>query len=326
MEKEVEKEGSPLSHRPVLYQQIINAIRPKPGGYYVDCTLGAGGHASGILRRSSPTGCLLGLEVDPQAISLAKQRLAPFRSRVEIINTSYISLGECLESVDWYDVDGIYFDLGISSMQLDTPERGFSFRVDAPLDMRFDPQNPTRAVDLVNNLREKELADLIYLYGEERRSRQIAKQIINSRPVHTTTQLAEIVMRAKRSGRRSYQRKKAGRKSILHPATRTFQALRIAVNRELESLEIVLPLAVSALTSGGRLAVISFHSLEDRIVKKFFRQESKDCICPDEQPVCTCEHRAILIEVTRKPIRPEQKEIEDNPRSRSARLRIAEKI
>jgi 16S rRNA (cytosine1402-N4)-methyltransferase len=326
MEKAVEKEGNPLSHRPVLYQQIINAIRPKPGGYYVDCTLGAGGHASGILRRSSPTGCLLGLEVDPQAISLAKQRLAPFRSRVKIINTSYISVGECLESVDWYGVDGIYFDLGVSSMQLDTPERGFSFRVDAPLDMRFDPQNPTLAVDLVNNLREKELADLIYLYGEERRSRQIAKQIINSRPVHTTTQLAEIVTRAKRSGRRSYQRKKAGRKSILHPATRTFQALRIAVNRELESLEIVLPLAVAALTSGGRLAVISFHSLEDRIVKKFFRQESKDCICPDEQPVCTCEHRAILIEVTRKPIRPEQKEIEDNPRSRSARLRIAEKI
>jgi 16S rRNA (cytosine1402-N4)-methyltransferase len=181
--------------------------------------------------------------------------------------------------------------------------------------MRFDPRNPATAADLVNYLPEKELADLIYRYGEERRSRQIARAIVKARPIETTQELAQLVARAVRGGRQD-----------IHPATKTFQALRIAVNQELESLETVLPQAVASLNPGGRLAVIAFHSLEDRIVKQFFRQESRDCICPPRQPVCTCNHQATIREITRRPIMPQDKEIQENPRARSARLRVAEKI
>jgi 16S rRNA (cytosine1402-N4)-methyltransferase len=204
-------------------------------------------------------------------------------------------------------------------MQFDTPERGFSFQVDAPLDMRFDPRNPISAADLVNNLPERELADLIFRYGEERHSRKVARAIVKARPIYTTGQLAKLVSEAVPSGRRRSR-------DHLHPATRTFQALRIVVNRELEALESCLPQAVSALAPGGRLAIIAFHSLEDRIVKQYFRQESRDCICPPGQPVCTCEHVAVLKEITRRPIRPQDAEIDRNPRSRSARLRVAEKL
>jgi 16S rRNA (cytosine1402-N4)-methyltransferase len=207
-------------------------------------------------------------------------------------------------------------------MQLDTPSRGFSFRSDAPLDMRFDPQNDVTAAELVNTLSEAELADILYIYGEERRSRQIARAIVRRRPIRTTRELANIV-----SGLISQDnRRTSSGKRRIHPATRTFQALRIAVNRELDALESVLPQALAALSPGGRLVVISYHSLEDRLVKRFFRRESKDCICPPRQPVCSCEHSAQLIEVTRKPIRPAEVEVERNPRSRSARLRVAEKI
>jgi 16S rRNA (cytosine1402-N4)-methyltransferase len=219
----------------------------------------------------------------------------------------------------WTAVDGILLDLGVSSMQLDTPERGFSFQTGAPLDMRFDPRNPVTAASLVNTWPEAELADILYRYGEERSSRQIARAIVQARPVETTTQLAEVVLRAS-SSHGPYRRER------LHPATRTFQALRIAVNRELEAIEVVLPQAVSLLKAGGRLAVISFHSLEDRIVKQYMRRESQDCICPPRQPVCTCGHHATLVEITRHPIRPQDLEVERNPRSRSARLRVAEKI
>ncbi|HIE57168.1 MAG TPA: 16S rRNA (cytosine(1402)-N(4))-methyltransferase RsmH, partial [Anaerolineales bacterium] len=212
-------------------------------------------------------------------------------------------------------VHGILLDLGLSSTQLDTPERGFSFRNDAPLDMRFNPDAPLTAAELVNALPEDELADVIYRYGEEPRSRRIARAIVAARPVKSTGELAEIVARVIRS------RKKAG----IHPATRTFQALRIAVNRELDAIEQVLPQAVEALVPGGRLAVISFHSLEDRIVKQFFRRESQNCLCPPRQPVCTCGHQASLMEITRKPIRPSEAETSQNPRARSSRLRVAEK-
>jgi 16S rRNA (cytosine1402-N4)-methyltransferase len=215
----------------------------------------------------------------------------------------------------WQNVEGILLDLGISSMQLDNPERGFSFRQDAGLDMRFDQQNPVRAVDLVNTLPEKDLADLIYRFGEERRSRQVARAIIRARPVQTTLHLAEIVSASTKSGRPG-----------MHPATRTFQALRIAVNEELDSLKETLPQAVNALSPGGRLAVISYHSLEDRIVKHYFRRESIDCICPPKQPVCDCGHAASVKIITKRPIRPKDDEIEDNPRARSARLRVAERI
>jgi 16S rRNA (cytosine1402-N4)-methyltransferase len=302
-------------HVPVLYHEIIQALQPKPGGFYVDGTLGAGGHAWGILEASNPDGKLLGLDLDPQALSLAEERLAPFGSRTILRQASYVTLSEQLVSLGWEAVHGIVLDLGVSSMQLDTPERGFSFRSDAPLDMRFNPEASTTAANLVNHLPEADLADLIYRYGEERRSRQVARAIVAARPIFTTGQLAEVIAKATQSG-----------KPGIHPATRTFQALRIAVNGELEAIEQVLPQAVEALIPGGRLAVISFHSLEDRIVKQFFRQEIKDCLCPPKQPICTCDHKASLAEITRKPIQPSETEAFENPRARSSRLRIAEKL
>jgi 16S rRNA (cytosine1402-N4)-methyltransferase len=255
---------------------------------------------------------LLGLDLDPEALALAGERLAEYGSRAILRQASYTTLPAQLNAVDWPEVDGIVIDLGVSSMQLDRPQRGFSFNKEAPLDMRFDPEQTLTAGDLVNELPERDLADLIYQYGEERRSRRIAAAIVRARPVQTTTELAAIIARAAGGGKR-------------HPATRSFQALRIAVNRELEAVKTVLPLAVAALKPGGRLALIAFHSLEDRIVKQFFRMESRDCICPPEQPVCNCEHKAALREVSRKPLRPEAAEVAANPRARSARLRVVEK-
>jgi 16S rRNA (cytosine1402-N4)-methyltransferase len=306
---------APDPHLPVLYNEIIHALQPQREGFYVDSTLGAGGHAAGILEASQPDGRLLGLDLDPQAVQIASQRLAKYGQRIVIVQASYTSLQEQLERLGWQAVQGILLDLGVSSMQLDTPGRGFSFQVDSPLDMRFDPANPVTADQLVNNLRENDLADVIYRYGEERRAYQVARAIVRSRPIHTTSRLAEVISRATRGGR-----------SGIHPATRTFQALRIAVNHELEALETVLLQAVASLAPAGRLAVISFHSLEDRMVKNFFRQESQDCICPPRQLVCTCGHRANLVVITRHPIRPSEDEIHANPRARSAKLRVVEKI
>ena len=306
-------------HRPVLYHEIIHAIGPRRGGLYVDGTLGAGGHAWGILDASQPDGRLLGLDVDPQALQLAQEKLAPFGERATLVQACYTTLPEQLERLGWAAVDGIVLDLGLSSMQLDTPERGFSFRAEAALDMRFDPGNRRSAAQLVNELAEGELADVLFKYGEERNARQVARAIVRARPLTTTRQLAEVVARATSGG-------------AIHPATRTFQALRIAVNQELEKLETVLPLAVSALARpaegcpAGRLAVIAFHSLEDRLVKQYFRREGRDCLCPPRQPICTCGHKAILREITRQPIRPQEEEIKDNPRARSARLRIVERL
>jgi 16S rRNA (cytosine1402-N4)-methyltransferase len=267
------------------------------------------------LEASAPDGRLLGLDVDPQALELAREQLSAFSTRAILLRASYTSLTTHLAELGWAAVDGILLDLGISSMQVDTPERGFSFNVDAPLDMRFDPDQPLRAVDLVNGLEESELANLLFSLGEEQRARQVARAIVKARPLYTTRQLAQVVSGATRSGRPG-----------MHPATRTFQALRIAVNRELEALAQVLPQAVAALAPGGRLAVISFHSLEDRIVKQFMHRESQDCICPPRQPICTCGHRASLIRINRRPIQPQSAEIKENPRSRSARLRVAEKL
>jgi 16S rRNA (cytosine1402-N4)-methyltransferase len=214
----------------------------------------------------------------------------------------------------WAAVDGILLDFGVSSMQLDTPERGFSFLHDGPLDMRFAPSAASSAADLVNALAESDLADIIFRYGEERLSRRIARVIVQNRPITTTKQLADLIL------------KHLGKRERIHPATRTFQALRIAVNSELEAVETVLPLAVSLLNTGGRLAVISFHSLEDRLVKEYFRRESVDCICPPRQPICTCGHKASIKELNRKPIEADEAEIQENSRSRSAKLRVAEKI
>jgi 16S rRNA (cytosine1402-N4)-methyltransferase len=314
-----------LPHRPVLYQEIIHALQPDRGGRYVDCTLGAGGHAWGILQTSSPDGLLLGLDVDPQAIALAQQQLEPFGKRAILVCASYVTIGEQLRKLGWQAVNGVLLDLGVSSMQLDTPQRGFSFLQSAPLDMRFDPSSSLRAADLVNNLPESKLAELLFRYGEEPQARRIARAIVESRPLTTTVELAELVNRVVGQPRSRSERKSRSGKRI-HPATRTFQALRIAVNRELEALELVLPQTLEALSPGGRLAVISFHSLEDRIVKQFVRRESKDCICPPRQPVCTCGHRATLMEVGHRAVKPGTQEIELNPRARSARLRVAERI
>jgi 16S rRNA (cytosine1402-N4)-methyltransferase len=302
-------------HQPVLYHEIISFLQPQSGGRFVDCTVGTGGHAWGILQASQPDGYLLGLDVDPAAIELAREHLSVYGSRVILMCASYALLTEQLAIVSWSEVHGILLDLGVSSIQLDTARRGFSFKFDAPLDMRYNPDMPTTAADLVNQLPEDKLASLLNNYGEVRHSRQVARAIVRSRPIQTTCQLVEIV--APIASRR-YQK--------IHPATQIFQALRIAVNNELESVEAVLPQAMKMLAKGGRLAVISFHSLEDRIIKKFFRQESRDCVCPPEQPQCTCGHRAVLRVITPKPVRPSQAEISVNPRSRSARLRVAEKL
>jgi 16S rRNA (cytosine1402-N4)-methyltransferase len=290
-------------------------LQPKSGGRYVDGTLGAGGHAAGILAASSPDGLLLGLDVDPQALELARKRLAPFGERACLVQASYTTLSKQLAALGWSNVNGILLDLGASSMAFDTPERGFSFQADGPLDMRFDPANPLAAVELVNGVPEAELADLIYRYGEEPAARRIAQAIVHARPVSGTQALAETIVKAC-----------GGKRGRIHPATRTFQALRIAVNQELEAIKTVLPQTVRALEPGGRLAIIAFQSLEDRIIKEFCRQESRDCLCPPRQPVCTCGHKASIREVTRRPIQPAAEEIQQNPRARSAKLRIAEKL
>jgi 16S rRNA (cytosine1402-N4)-methyltransferase len=301
-------------HRPVLYKEIIHALQPHTGGHYVDGTLGAGGHARGIMEASAPDGQLLGLDVDPQALAIARRNLAPYEHRIHLAQASYTSLSAQLARLGWGAVDGIVLDLGASSMQFDTPERGFSFMHDAPLDMRFGPHALQTAADLVNKYSERELADLIYQYGEERESRKIARAIVRARPIRTTRDLvAAIEAVSPRRGER------------VHPATRTFQALRIAVNEELTSIEEVLPQAVTALKPGGRLAVISFHSLEDRIVKDFFREQSRDLVNPPYEQIYPEERKATLKEVNRKPIMPSEDEIKNNPRARSAKLRIVEK-
>lgn len=304
-----------MNHLPVLYNEIIHAMQPHREGLYVDGTVGAGGHAWGILQACSPDGLLLGMDVDPQALDLAQVKLAEYGQRAHLVQASYVTLNEQLESLGWHQVDGILLDLGLSSMQLETQSRGFSFQSEAPLDMRFNPASITTASDLINHLDEKVLADLLYRYGEEHRSKLVARAIVRARPITTTTELAKVVAKVTTGG-----------KSGIHPATRTFQALRIVVNNELEALEDVLPQAITALIPGGRLAVIAFHSLEDRIVKQFMHRESRDCICPPDQPICTCGHKATLREISRKPIRPQVDEVQANPRSRSARLRVAERL
>jgi len=305
----------PPRHVPVLYNVVLSALRPAPGCRLLDGTVGAGGHAWGLLEASAPDGELLGLDRDPAALRIAAERLTPFGARAHLRQASFAELKAALEAEGWDQVDGVLLDLGMSSMQVDDPQRGFSFQQDGPLDMRFDPSAPETAADLVNNLQAGELADLLTRFGEEPRARRVAQAIVAARPIHTTRELADVVARAA-----GY---KGGR---THPATRTFQALRIAVNEELGALAQGLEQAVGCLRPGGRLAVISFHSLEDRAVKRFMRRESSDCLCPPRQPACTCGHFASLKEITRSPIRPEDDEVRQNARARSARLRIAERL
>ncbi len=305
---------APQPHRSVLYQETIEYLAPKSSGRYLDCTAGAGGHAFGILEASSPDGQLIAIDLDPTAIQLTSERLRPFGQRATVLHDSYLNSARILQRKGWEKVDGILLDLGVSSMQLDQVERGFSFRSEAPLDMRFNPTAGETAADLVNRLTEKELADVIWKYGEERHSRRIARRIIQTRPVLTTTQLAEAVRSAV-----------GGTRGRIDPATRTFQAIRIAVNDELRTVEEAIPGLIELLKPKGRLVIISFHSLEDRLVKLAFRRESVDCLCPPEQVICTCGHKASIKILTPRPVVAGQEEINENLRARSAKLRAVEK-
>lgn len=302
-------------HKPVLYQEIIHALQPHNRGRYVDGTLGAGGHARGILEACTPDGLLLGLDVDANALAIARETLAPYEHRIHLVQASHITLSKQLDLLKWDSVDGIVLDLGASSMQFDNPERGFSFMQDGPLDMRFGINAKITAEEIINTFDEKELADIIFRYGEDRESRKIAKAIVMNRPLHTTRELVAVIEKA--SPRR-------GDKT--HPATQTFQALRIVVNDELYAVEKTLPQAVASLKSGGRCAVISFHSLEDRIVKEYFREQSKELINPPYEKIYAEERKAVVKLVNKKPIVPTEEEIKENPRARSAKLRIVEKI
>ncbi|MFC1913942.1 16S rRNA (cytosine(1402)-N(4))-methyltransferase RsmH [Chloroflexota bacterium] len=302
-------------HTPVLLEEAIKALAVQPGGRYIDCTLGGGGHAEAILQHSAPGGQLLGIDADPKAMEVAREKLGPYRDSILLVNDNFANLQAICIKYGFFPVHGIIFDLGLSSLQLNENGRGFSFQRDAALDMRLNPEQETTAADIVNNYSEAALAHLIKTYGEETYSRKIARFIVRERPIRTTRHLARIIERAVGRGR-----------SKIHPATKTFQALRIGVNQELDHLEAALRQAIELLGFGGRLVVISYHSLEDRIVKQVLRREAKGCICPPSIPVCRCGHVPILRLVNRKIITPSEAEIQCNPRSRSARLRAAERF
>ena len=302
------------AHVPVMSAEVLDALQVRPGGRYVDCTLGGGGHAEAILERSQPGGTLLGIDASGKAVAAASDRLASFGDSFRAVTANFRDVGRICAEAGFRPVNGVLLDLGLSSDQLqDAP--GFSFQRETPLDMRFG-DSPLTADDIVNTYEEEEIADIIYRFGEDPASRRIARAIVASRPHRTTTDLAKAVEQA--VGRRASVK--------THPATRTFQALRIAVNQELDSLAAALPQAHGLLGFGSRLAVISYHSLEDRIVKQYIARESRDCICPPGLPECRCGHRATLRAVTRGALKPALEEIARNPRARSARLRVAEAI
>jgi 16S rRNA (cytosine1402-N4)-methyltransferase len=305
---------SASGHIPVLLSETLRALAVQPGGRYIDCTLGGGGHAAAILDHSSPGGQLLGIDADPNAIEIARERLQRYRDSTLLVNDNFSNLHAICIKYDFFPVHGILFDLGLSSHQLNGNGRGFSFQYDAPLDMRFSPDQKVTAADIVNTTPEARLAYLIRTYGEETHSHRIAGQIVKARPVSSTRQLAAIIEKA------------VGRRGKIHPATRTFQALRIAVNHELEHLETALRQAIDLLGNRGRLVVISYHSLEDRIVKQLLQKESRACICPPEIPTCVCGHVPRVKLVNRKVVTPSTTEVDVNPRSRSAKLRAAERL
>jgi 16S rRNA (cytosine1402-N4)-methyltransferase len=299
-----------------MLREVIAGLAVRPGGRYVDCTLDGGGHAEAVLEAASPGGSLLGIDEDVEVMVLARDRLARFGDAVACVQGNFRDVDSICRQRGFAPVNGILFDLGLSTHQLASESRGFSFQIDAPLDMRFGPAVGATAAELVNETSEEELANLIWRFGEERQSRRIARAIVHGRPLRTTADLAKAVEQA--VGRRPG--------SQIHPATKTFQALRIAVNQELASLAEALPWAHGLLGFGSRLVVISYHSLEDRIVKQYIQRETRDCVCPPGQPVCTCGHKATLRAVSRGAVLPSQEEIANNPRSRSARLRVAERL
>lgn len=305
-------------HVPVMLEEVLRFLQPRPGGYYIDGTVGGGGHTAAILERSAPDGRVLGIDADVQALARVRERLTEYveNGRLVLMHGNFAELGRLAHEAGFASVQGVLLDLGFSSDQMEDPQRGFSFSVDGPLDMRLDSSLEVSAADLVNTASERELADIFWRYGEEARSRRLARRIVQERAkgaITRTIQLAALVA--------------AGvpyKPGAIHPATKVFQALRIAVNGELERLETTLPQIVEVLQRGGRMVIISFHSLEDRMVKEFMRREATDCLCPPRVPVCVCGHKARVRLMTPKPLVPTVQEIERNPRARSAKLRAAE--
>ena len=311
--------GMGAPHRPVLLEETLKLLAPERGGLFIDCTVGLGGHSEAMLK-SSPDTRVIGIDLDSTALAYANERLAPFAERFQTFQANFRDVKAVLDQANERDPNGILVDLGVSSLQFDSPERGFSFRFDAPLDMRMDPTRGVTAADLLQQLPESEIARIIFEYGEERHSRRIARRIVECReqgtPITTTTELADLVRQAAGGHKRNQ----------IHPATRTFQALRIAVNHELEGLGEFVESAVDLLIPDGRFAGISFHSLEDRILKRALKRLSGHCECPRGLPVCACGAREVVEVLTRRPVAPGSREIDENPRSRSAKLRACRKL
>jgi 16S rRNA (cytosine1402-N4)-methyltransferase len=307
-----------VAHEPVLAGEVTDFLAPalEEGGVFVDATLGRAGHATRILERA-PSAFLVGIDRDPDALEASRATLAPFGDRFVLVRDDFSNLAAVLERLGVAPVRGVLLDLGVSSPQLDEPARGFSFRNAGPLDMRMDPSASLTANEVVNTYPRNELERVISRYGEERFARRIARSIISHRPIGDTEELAEIVKEAIPA---------ATRRTGPHPARRTFQGIRIEVNGELEALARALPAAVGSTQPGGRLAVISYHSLEDRAVKRFFLDEARDCVCPPGLPVCSCDAEARIRILTRKPVKPKDAEVEHNPRAKSAKLRVAERL
>ncbi len=311
--------GRGAPHRPVLLEETVKFLAPERGGLFVDCTVGLGGHSEAILNSSSDTR-VLGMDLDPAALDYSRQRLASFGERFRAFQANFRAIVAVLQEANERDPSGILVDLGVSSLQFDSPERGFSFRFDAPLDMRMNPTSGDTAADLLQQLPEAEIARIIFEFGEERHSRRIARRIVERRergePVTTTAELADLVRHAAGGHKRNQ----------IHPATRTFQALRIAVNQELEGLGEFVESAIDLLIPGGRFVGISFHSLEDRILKRELRRLSGHCECPPRLPVCSCGARKAVEVLTRRPVIPGPGEVDENPRARSAKLRACRKL
>lgn len=307
-------------HVPVMLEEVINILQPRPGQTFVDCTVGGGGHAEAIVERIIPGGKLIGIDRDADALRAAAELLSEYRENVILEKSDFGNLEAVVNRLGFRVVDGVLFDLGVSSHQLELAERGFSFRYNAPLDMRMDVTQPITARELVNSLSERHLAEMIHKYGDEKWAKRIARSIVERRtirPIETTLELVEAILAAIPAGA------KGGR---IHPATRTFQALRIAVNREFESLQAGLKAGIGLLVSGGRLCVLSYHSGEDRIVKDMFARYAGRCTCPPGLPICSCGAEKIIKILTKRPVTPSEDEVRKNPRARSAKLRAAEKL
>lgn len=307
-------------HKPVLLEESIEYLCPMEDGVYVDATMGLGGHTKSLVEACNSRVKVIGMDVDEDALEFAEKRLSEYNDNIEFVNKNFINIDNTIRDLDIDSVDGIIADLGISSYQIDHSTRGFSFSRNEPLDMRMDASLQFTAYDLVNEMEETELEHIFKVFGEERFAKNIAKSIIKNREkktIQTTTELAALISN---SIPRKFHPKK------IHPATKSFQALRIAINNELDNLKIFIEKAVNVLKPGGRLVIISFHSLEDRIVKRMFKSLESPCICPPDLPICSCERKQMLKILNKSPVRPGEKELMENPRARSSKLRAGEKI